>query len=261
MVQPESNIRLFQGTAPDIQEFFEEYGLEALEAYTSTRLFHATHSAFLGEIAAKGLRDDAEIINTADLDFMADIFERGGWAEDLGDKERFEHYITGKGYGPEQDSRGLFILSVLEGRGINPEALLDTSSYGTPERAVFFVQNLNQITKRETVAKATRQTAADLRDFYVDGLTHESPAIILLEVDPLAPEIINNRLHYIDTYRSLNPQDRLEALKFANSDEVNIPGSIPSEHLAVADAKQVDVARLKERLLQSEPGINFFRSQ
>lgn len=257
-----NNLELLEGTSPEIQDFFARYGPEALEVYVSTRLFHATHSANLDAIATEGLRDTSGTIDEDDLAFLQNAFVRSGGSEDLGDRERFDHYIMGKGYdGESQSPRGIYLSSVVEGMDRPPDGLLENRSYGVSERLAFFIQNLNQIANGGGgLDSVTREQAASMRDRYIDKLLDDNPAIILLEINPLAPEVINERLSAIHLHDLSDPELRRNTLRFANSGDVHLLGPIKPEHLAIADAARLDDDALRNRLLSS-PEMNFFRQK
>ncbi|MFO0781951.1 MAG: hypothetical protein U0524_03625 [Candidatus Saccharimonadales bacterium] len=253
-----NDLNLLEGTNPEIQKFFTQYGHEALEAYASTRLFHATHSTNLDTIASEGLHASSELIEEPDVAFLADAFERSGGAKDLGQKERFDHYIIGRGYDEEaQSPRGVYLSSVVESANETPDSLLEARSYGIPERLTFFIQNLNQLATGEVLDDQTRQQAAIMRDKYIEKLLKTDAAIVLLEVDPLAPEVINERLATVHLQDLSDPDWRRDTLRYANSGDVQLPGPISPEYLAIADAKRIERDEVRRRLLAS-PEMTFF---
>jgi|SRR5688572_20318596 len=166
----------FPGLVPRVSAFFDRFP-SAQQVYSSTRLYHSTHSMYVPGILSEGLRSNPDLFPRNHGQFLLDIYNRYGPGEPS-DVEYIQDRIL--------NDRLVYVSTERPGTGF--------ASYGIPERLMFLARGLYSLSRKESLTVAECDFAAEALQGHVRGLTENDPAIVDLEIDPLAPSLANNRL-------------------------------------------------------------------
>lgn len=233
------------GIDPQIKDYLGKLGPSAIEAYANKRLFHATHSTNLPRIESQGLVGDAATIDEEDLVFLDGMFKSFG-SKHPQDIWNYAHYIRGERDGAD---RGVYFSA------FGPEQVHEAlkTYYGVPEKLGFFMREMDYLSKNKVGSEAEMKRAGQIFDKYYRKLTEGNPAIVTLEVDKFAPEVINLLLRNISNLEGKTILSAAIALKNVGLQPagVNLPGPIWPENLSIADAKKFDVEAFTSQVQQN----------
>jgi hypothetical protein len=223
------------GIQPHIKEYLEKLGRGAVDAYGSKRLFHATHSTNLSSIEARGLSGYAVTIESQDMSFLESIFYKYG-SKHPQDTWSFNHYIRGQ---REESDRGVY-LSAYKNEEVDKAA--DTL-YGLPEKLTFFLQEMDYLSHNKIGTAHEQERAKEIFTKNYDKITGRKAAIVLLEVDRFAPEVINQLLENIQNLEGKSIETAAISLRNVGEGPagINLYGPIMPENLAIAAAKPFDI--------------------
>ena len=201
---------------PLVIELFEALGDSGLEVYGSQNLVHNTLASLVPVILEGGMNEARVVPDEEDIEFAAELFEEKGFFYP-DNKEDFDLYIRGR-HGEQEP--GNFFFQVGE---ISLKNIVET--YGIPERVSIFAQEMFAIANIDNkgYTPEERAHAAKLHEKYITLLKQKgAPDAAILQVDPFAPPVINQRLrpmaqkilakegsfesgHLLDLYDALTP--------------------------------------------------------
>jgi hypothetical protein len=233
---PKPDARLARpGIQPYIKEYLEKLGAGAIDAYGSKRLFHATHSSNLPSIEAQGLSGNATIIESGDMAFLDFMFSRYG-SKHPQDAWSFNHFVRGK---RDESDRGVY-LSAYKHEDVDQAA---NTLYGLPEKLCFFLQEMDYLSGNQIGSAKDQERAKEIFSKYYHRISNEKAAIVLLEVDRFAPEVINQLLEGIENLEGKPIISAAISLRNVREGPagVNLYGPIMPENLAIAAAKPFDI--------------------
>ena len=204
--------------APNVTNFFERFPA-AKEAYASASLYHLTHSRYLAGIQANGLQTNVEPFPQEHGAFLLDVYDRYG-----PNHPSDRHYIQDRILG----SSAIFLSAVQP----NMEGRLD---YGVPERLLVLMRSMAALATKENLTDGERNFAAAALEEHRQALSAGDPAIVALEVNPLAPEIVNHRLGHPELDEIRDPEIAVETMRYVDgnySSNIGVAGAIEPEFIS-----------------------------
>jgi hypothetical protein len=171
------NIFMSVVVQPHIQQFIERFPA-ARDVYATTNLYHRTHSRYLPDIQTEGLRPHPELFPAEQGQFLLDMLQKYGSGH-----PNHAEYVRDKILSADR----IYLSTV------NPD-LSWYVTYGIPERLTFLMRGLSTLATKSSLTDGERNFAAQSLEEHRVALTENNPALITLEIDPLAPGIMNSRL-------------------------------------------------------------------
>lgn len=156
-----------------VSTFFERFP-SAQAAYSETKLYHSTHSMYVPSILREGLRSNPDLFPSSHGQFLLDMYNRygEGHPDDV-------NYIRDR----ILNDRLVYVSAERPGTGF--------AAYGIPERLMLLARGMYSLSRKGNLTVAERGFAAEALQGHVRSLTENKPAIVDLEVDPLAPSLAN----------------------------------------------------------------------
>lgn len=237
---------------PHIVQFMADHGPEAFDHYMDTRVFHVTHESHVPAIMQEGLHAATSPVDAEDLTYISGMFERYG-SRHPNNIYMFGHYILGQRQG---ENRGLY----LSLRGKNSQ-LGDqmNASYGVPERVPMLMGELAAMQARAIGTPAEQTQAKQIFDKYYERYFYAGSRVVMLEVNPLAPPVINHRLAHIDRLSGDDP-DLVAMILASDSRDVNLRNGeiIEPEYLSVHSSATGPVDTWRQVLTSSARDSSYF---
>lgn len=234
MFSPESWSVYRDQATPDINDFFDEHGKEALNAYGLTGLFHNTLTRNVDKILSEGLvPDDLSSTPLAeDIEFARELFIQKGLC-DPDTIRSFKTLIEGIKGGRKP---GVFLY---------PESRSNFSpnrGYGIPERMQIFAAEMGYVAahpKSGPYDTHEREAAKELYYKYRGTILDPDSIhaqVAVLEADPFYPNVINSRLsgEVLQKLRAFDHEMRIYGLGILGTTQfegIYITGGIAPEAL------------------------------
>jgi hypothetical protein len=218
---------------PSVVDFFGRFP-EAQATYVDTPLYHLTHSHYLPGIQTEGLRPNRELFPQEHGGFLLQVLRR---------------------YGSGHPSDADYVRNrILEPNNVYLSAVkpdMDGSlGYGIPERLMLLMRGMNTLATKSSLTDGERGFAAKAYDEHLRALKAGEPSIVALEVNPLAPDVVNNRLGRMALYRIGDSETALLAVSgdtyYGNN--IAIDGAIAPEHISVFGQRPLDTTVLEQRV-------------
>jgi hypothetical protein len=206
--------------SPSVSHFFDRFPA-AQEAYAEAPLYHLTHSRYLGGIQANGLQANRTLFPEEHGAFLLEMYQR---------------------YGSNHPSDAAYIRD----RILDPSNVyLSTArpdmngylSYGVPERLVFLMRGMKALAAKTSLSSGERDFAAHALEEHREALTADEPSIVALEINPLSPSVVNNRLGRMALDKVSDMETALQVARYVDGSYANnIPireGDIDPEFITV----------------------------
>jgi hypothetical protein len=179
---------------PDVVELFSRFGKPLIETYAGRGLFHVTHSAFLEPIMAEGLVPGADVVEPEDVHFLAGAYMKHAHAA-ASERVRFLRTFMNYDRAREDIERGVFLFPFPPTFSSMPQDFeISYNLHGGPKVMRHFLRNIRYLAEdRHQFEEGERANAKTLLDGYVEKLATGQPALVVLEVDPFSPAVINSR--------------------------------------------------------------------
>lgn len=227
-------------TFRSVDHFFERFP-GAKEVYAAARLYHLTHSAYLPGIQVDGLQPNRNLFPAEHGSFLLQMFQRYGSGQPAD-----ADYITNRILDPSN-----VYLSTTQ-PNMNGHV-----GYGMPERLVFLMRGLRTLATKQSLTVEERYFAAQAFDKHLETLSKGVPSIVAIEVDPLAPSVLNNRLGRIALEKVQDLDTALEIARYVDrpySNNIPIANTIGPEFITVfGETPPLDIADALHSVY-TEPG-------
>lgn len=185
-----------QKIQPDILSFFDRYP-EALARYAAAPLYHNTHSMNEAAILEHGLQDKPSLFPAEEGEFLLRMFDKYGNSHPA-DRQYIQDRILAGG--------NIFLSTIAP----DPNNLIQ---YRTAERLMLLMRSMYTLQSKESLSVSERTFAATSLTHHTNRLVKNNPAISSLEINPLAPNVVNERLGRF----SLDHFDEEESLQVAEN--------------------------------------------
>lgn len=244
---------------PRIVDALRSLGNEAIEAYSSVRLYHNTLGDLVPTIMQEGLHPGSPVAtpDSIDVQFAEDLFLAKG--DPRASRSMFNIYIKG-----ERDDRrpGIFLY------GKKPDAIEEYNvGYGQPERLRIFTNEMGYIMAQTEgpYTEAERARAAELFQKYADMVNGgKSGHISVIAANPFSPPVFNERLAGLPE-ASLNDTETtlflLKNLGVHVFEGIYIPDTIPPQDLVVMDVELPILGKLDEANIDPSFSRYFYTPQ
>ncbi|HSX07277.1 MAG TPA: hypothetical protein VLG11_00070 [Candidatus Saccharimonadales bacterium] len=227
------------GVRPEIQGFFERFPA-AHDAYADSKLYHLTHSRYVPGIQTEGLRPNADLFPAEQGVFLLHVCSSysSGQPSDI---EYVQNRILNSG--------NIYLSATV------PD-MSDEFGYGIPERLVFLMRGMAALATKSSLTEAERNFAARALEGHRTALTEGEPAIVALQVDPLAPGVVNNRLGNVPLDGIHDETLALDAVRYVDGpygNNIPIQSAIEPGFITVFDQKPITAERAMQTV-NAEPG-------
>ena len=231
---------------PDVVELFDTFGEPVVNAYAGRGLFHITHSAFLDQIMKQGLRPDVEVVDSADINFLAEVFSEYG-SSDIHSRTKFVRQFMNFDPARGMIERGVCLYPQPPTySGLPLDYVPSYGLHGAPHIMRYFLRNMRTMAyKPAHFGDKKAAHAKELLDHYVEKLAQGNPQLVLLEVDPFAPAVINSRQWGdADVLTEIADMNAITAMELAQrATRVNSHGIEVRDHVVPPNALTVREAR------------------
>lgn len=202
------------------QAFFDAYPA-AHTAYAETKLYHLTHSQYLGSILEHGLNPGLDIFDPEEGEFLQRMYAK-----------------YGRGTTHESDYiRNRICASEAVYLSTETPMLEGFQVYGVPERLAYLMLGMKALGQKKQLSPAERDFAHQSFGRHHSALTAPGAEIVALQIDPLAPSVVNSLLGNIATTYVHDEDDAcFIAQNAAGAHSYNIPvDAVEAPYISVHD--------------------------
>lgn len=217
------------GVRPDIQGLFERFPA-ARDAYADSRLYHLTHSNYVPGIQAAGLRPNADLFPAEQGVFLLHMCRRYGSGQPS-DTDYIQRRIL--------ESSNIYLSAV------KPD-MSDEFGYGIPERLVLLMRGMAALAAKNSLTEVERTFATQSLEGHRAALAEGEPAIVALQIDPLAPSVVNNRFSGQALHEIHDEAAALAAVQYVDGpygNNIPVQDTIEPDFITVFDQKPITAER------------------
>lgn len=204
---------------PSVERFFDRFPA-ARDSYANTALYHLTHSRYVPGIQTHGLRPHPALFPVSQGTFLMDMLHQYGSGHP-GDSDYVQRRIL--------DPSTVYLSTTrpdMEG----------PLGYGIPERLMLLMRGMASLAVKTSLTDGERQFAARALEEHRQALTENSPAIVGLQIDPLAPSVANSRLGTFNLDKVPDAETALDVARYvdgAYANNIPIQDTIGPEQITI----------------------------
>jgi hypothetical protein len=222
--------------APRVERFFDQYPA-AREAYANSTLYHQTHERFVPTILAEGLRPHPQLFPEEHGAFLLRMCHR----YDHG-RARAIEYIKDRIIDP---SRIYFFTT--------PPGMRGAPSYSMPERLMLLMGSMSALANKDRLTHGEREFAARAFEEHRRSMFDGNPNTVILEVDPLAPSIVNHRVGRLHLEEADNLERAVDGMEYVDGtwpNNVALHEPVAPEFIQEHSRRPIDTNHMMQSVTQ-----------